>query len=165
MIESTSGLDPTKSTNMSDQFIPLASDFYVSPQITAKDIAQATELGVTLIISNRPDDEEPDQPQNAALEIAALAAGIKFERIPVDRRGVTKHHIEHFKKVMAEQEGPVLAFCRSGTRSTMLRAFVKASEGEAISDIVRQANSAGYDLYTIVPGLEAVAPEKRKRRR
>lgn len=147
------------------KFIELAEGFYVSPQITLDDIEAAKDMGIKLIISNRPDGEEPHQPLNQDLESAATIAGIKFSRIPVDARGIARHHMDDFKQVMEGQDGPILAFCRSGTRSTMLRAFVQANTGQPVSDIVREASVAGYDLYTIVPRLEAVVPEKRRARR
>ncbi|MEL6507833.1 MAG: TIGR01244 family sulfur transferase [Pseudomonadota bacterium] len=152
---------------MSEKFIPLTDDFYVSPQLTEGDISEAKNLGIGLIISNRPDGEEAGQPRNDDLAETAKALGIRFERIPVDQRGVSKHHIEHFKTVSADYSGKTLAFCRSGTRSTILRAFVRASEGDDINGLVREAAAAGYDLYTMVPGLEAISPKptpKPKRR-
>lgn len=150
---------------MSDKFKELTDGFYVSPQLSIEDIKDAKALGITLIISNRPDNEEPGQPLNNDLAEAAQQNDIAFARIPVDHRGVSKAHIEHFKQTTSEHEGPVLAFCRSGTRSTILRAFVRASEGDSVNGLVREAAAAGYDLYTIVPGLEAVAPDRRKAKR
>lgn len=150
--------------SMSDKFKALTDGFYVSPQIIADDIKEAKNLGIKLIISNRPDSEEPGQPLNASLAEAAKEQGIAFVNIPIDHRGVSKAHIEHFKQTLGNHEGPVLAFCRSGTRSTILRAFVRASEGDNVNGLVREASAAGYDLYTIVPGLEAVAPDRRNKK-
>jgi len=147
---------------MSDKFVRLADDFYVSPQISEADIADASALGIGLIISNRPDNEEPGQPANATLAAAAKAADLHYVEIPVDKRGIGRQHIDTLKQTLATQDGPVLAFCRSGTRSTMLRAYVRASEGDNINTILREAADAGYDLYTIMPGLEAVAPRRRR---
>ncbi len=145
-----------------NKFIGLADGFYVAPQLEDADIELAKNLGIKLIISNRPDHEEVGQPLNADLEKRAHTAGIRFVHIPVDSRGIGRHHMDDFKEALKDEKGPVLAFCRSGTRSTTLRAFVRASEGDVISDIVRQASDAGYELYTIVPRLEAVVPEKRR---
>ncbi len=147
---------------MSDRFVRLADGFYVSPQISETDIAEAKALGIGLIISNRPDDEEPGQPANAALAAAAEAANVRYVEIPVDKRGIGRYHIDTLKETLHTHDGPVLAFCRSGTRSTMLRAYVRASEGDNINTLLKEAADAGYDLYTIMPGLEAVAPRRRR---
>ncbi|MEO1708619.1 MAG: TIGR01244 family sulfur transferase [Pseudomonadota bacterium] len=144
---------------MSSKFKPLTDDFYVAPQLTEEDIAEAKALGIGLIIANRPDREEAGQPRHDDLAKVAKEHGIRFERIPVDQRGVSRHHIDHFKSVVADYTGKTLAFCRSGTRSTILRAFVRASEGDDINGLVREAMAAGYDLFTLVPGLEAVSPK------
>ena len=150
---------------MSDKFIPLAKGFFVAPQIDVDDVAAAKEMGIKLIISNRPDGEEIEQPLNEEIANAAKQLGIKFYHIPVDGRGIGKHHINDFKDAIEDHEGPILAFCRSGTRSTMVRAFYRASYGDVIADILEEASTAGYDLYTIVPSLEAVIPERRRKKR
>ncbi len=150
---------------MPEQFIKLANNFYVSPQITAEDVNVAKRMGVELIICNRPDGEEPNQPLKADIANAAQDLGIKFAFIPIDGRGVTRLHIEDFQKATKGNEGPVLAYCRSGTRSTMLRAFSRAVNGDIIAEIIGEASEAGYDLYTIAPSLEAVLPERRKKPR
>ncbi|HCK84218.1 MAG TPA: hypothetical protein DHW63_06795, partial [Hyphomonadaceae bacterium] len=65
------------------QFVPLADDYLVSPQIGPEDIAAAKALGVTLIINNRPDGEEFGQPKGAEIEAAAKAASLAYVAIPV----------------------------------------------------------------------------------
>jgi len=147
---------------MTDKFIALSKDFYVSPQLSAEDIAAAKALGIKLIISNRPDDEEDDQPTAKTIKATALENDIKFVHIPIDQKGVARAHIDLFKEATDSHEGPILAYCRSGTRSTMLRAFSEARDGKVVSEIVKEAADAGYDLYTITPGLEAVGPSRRR---
>jgi len=150
---------------MSTKFKALTDTFYVSPQLDVEDVESAKAMGIGLIISNRPDREEPGQPLNSDIAAAADKHGIAFATIPIDQRGVSKVHIEHFKDVVKDHKGKILAFCRSGTRSTILRAFVRASEGDNVNGLVREAAAAGYDLYTIVPGLEAVVPDRRQKGR
>ncbi len=151
---------------MSDKFTELAKDFYVTSQILPEDIEAAHALGITLIISNRPDNEEEGQPANSELEEKASELGIKFATIPVDRKGITLDHIDEFRNLTDDYEGSILAFCRSGTRSTTLRAYALANKGpDTVSEILVEAADAGYNLYPIAPGLEAVIPERRRVKR
>lgn len=128
------------------RFTPLAGDFYVSPQIRPADIAEAKALGVTLIINNRPDGEELGQPKGAEIEAAARAAGISYVAIPVSGMSIGSSQIDALDKAVAGNDGPVLAFCRSGTRSTVLRAYARARAGDPVDDIIREAAGAGYNI-------------------
>lgn len=128
------------------RFTPLAGDFYVSPQIRPEDIADAKALGVTLIINNRPDGEEFGQPNGAEIEAAARAAGVSYIAIPVSGMSIGSSQLNAFDKAIAGNDGPVLAFCRSGTRSTVLRAYARARAGDPVDDIIKDAAKAGYDI-------------------
>ena len=138
-------------------FITLAPDFLVSPQIDAADVMTARAEGVRLIINNRPDDEEPGPPTGAAIEAAAREAGIAYVAIPVGREGVTEAHLDAFDATLAAHEGLVLAYCRSGTRSTLVRAFARARGGEPAATIIAEAAVAGYDISGQRPVLESLA--------
>ncbi len=126
--------------------MPLADGFFVSPQIVAADVATAKARGVALIINNRPDGEELGQPAGAAIEAAARAAGIAYLAIPVGGAGISEGDLDAFDAAIAKANGSVLAFCRSGTRSTMLRAFARARAGENADAIIEEAMAAGYNL-------------------
>lgn len=142
---------------MAGKFIELADGFLVSPQIAPGDVAAAAARGVRLIINNRPDGEEPGQPEAADIAAAAGAAGIAFISIPVDGRGVGEDHLERFDAAIARADGPVLAYCRTGTRSTVLRALARARRGDDAGEIMSEAAAAGYNLSNIAPRLEALS--------
>lgn len=141
---------------MSDKFTPLRPGFSVAPQLSAADIAEAAQEGYTLIVNNRPDGEMFGQPSSADLEAAARAAGIAYAHIPVDRRGVTMSHISALKNALEEAGGKTLAFCRSGARSTVVQAYLAASEGRDPDAIIAEAAEAGYDIAGQRPALEAL---------
>jgi uncharacterized protein (TIGR01244 family) len=124
----------------------------VSPQIRPEDVAALKAQGFTAIINNRPDGESPDQPSNAAIEKAAHEAGLSYHFIPLGREGVSSDMIEQTKEVLEGSTGPVLAFCRSGTRSTTLWALSQAGKAPA-NEIVSAAAHAGYDMSHLVGHL------------
>ena len=117
----------------------------VSGQILPQDIASLKAAGFTTIINNRPDDESPDQPAGAEIEAAAKAAGLGYYAIPLGRDGVSPDMVEKTKAALEGSEGPVFAFCRSGTRSTTLWALSQAGEMDA-GEIISAAAAAGYDM-------------------
>jgi uncharacterized protein (TIGR01244 family) len=117
---------------------------FVAPrQIVATDIADAVAAGIRLIVNNRPDGEEPGQPRSAEIEAAARAAGLDYRHIPV-AGGFPKAQVEAMAQAL--EEGPVLIFCRSGTRSTCLWALARSSLGADADSLIRQAAAAGYDV-------------------
>lgn len=134
------------SAAQSDKFVPLSGKFFVSPQIGLADVTLAAEEGFALIVNNRPDGEMPGQPASADIAAAASAAGLGYVHIPVDGRGISMSHISALKKALEENGGKVLAFCRSGTRSAFLHAYLSASEGRAPEEIIAEAAAAGYDI-------------------
>lgn len=117
----------------------------VSCQIAPEDVAQAAAEGVSLIVNNRPDGEEPGQPSGAEIAAAAEAAGIAYRHIPV-AGGLAPDQVAAMGDALAGAEGKVLAFCRSGTRSTYLWALARASAGSDGAEIMARAAAAGYDL-------------------
>lgn len=142
---------------MSDKFITLADDFLVSPQISAADLEEAAALGVTLVINNRPDGEMIGQPKNAELEAAAKALGLKYVFIPVDGRGIGPDQLAAFDAAMSEPHGKTLAFCRTGTRSTLVRSYAAAKAGRPAEEIIAEAAAAGYDIRAHEPALRSFA--------
>jgi uncharacterized protein (TIGR01244 family) len=117
----------------------------VSGQILPADIASLKAAGFTTIINNRPDAEQPDQPAGAEIEAAAKAAGLAYYAIPLGREGVSPDMVEKTKAALEGSQGPVFAFCRSGTRSTTLWALSQAGEMDA-SEIISEAAEAGSDM-------------------
>ncbi|CAN5521246.1 TIGR01244 family sulfur transferase [soil metagenome] len=122
----------------------------VSPQIAVDDLDRAAREGFVLVINNRPDDEEPGQPSSAQIEAAAKAAGLDYVHVPV-RGGPTHDQVEAVRRAVEGAEGPVLAFCRSGTRSIITWSLGQAASGSADrATLVRQGADAGYDLAGIL---------------
>jgi len=142
---------------MSD-FRKLTDNFYASPQIGPADIAEAAAQGITLVVNNRPDGEAPDEPQGAEIEAAARAAGLDYIAIPVSSAGFSAPQVTALRDAVARSEGPVLGYCRSGTRSTFLWSLLQASEGGDHEQIAATAGQAGYDISPIRPAMAAMAP-------
>lgn len=117
----------------------------VSGQITPADVATLKAAGFVAIVNNRPDGEAPDQPGNDEIAAAAKDAGLDFHFIPMGRQGVTPEMVEGTRDVLDNAGGPVLCFCRTGTRSTTLWALSQAGRLPA-DEIVSAAANAGYDM-------------------
>jgi uncharacterized protein (TIGR01244 family) len=117
----------------------------VSGQILPEDVQALKDAGFVAIINNRPDGESPDQPPGAAIEAAAMAAGLEYYAIPLGREGVSPEMVEKTKAALQGSKGPVFCFCRSGTRSTTLWALSQAGEMDA-GEIISEAAGAGYDM-------------------
>ncbi|MDP1533786.1 MAG: TIGR01244 family sulfur transferase [Rubrivivax sp.] len=107
---------------------PVADDVFVAPQLTPEAMAQAAGAGFRSIINNRPDFEHgPDQPTHAAIEAAARAAGLEYRFLPVAGGYQSPQEIAAFAALLAELPRPILAFCRSGARSTRLYVAAQSS--------------------------------------
>ena len=126
--------------------------FSVAPQIAPADVEAAKAQGFVKLINNRPDGEVPGQPTSAEMEAAARAAGLAYVHIPFVGRPTT----EQAEAVAREAEaagGPVLAFCRSGTRSITAWSLGQAQAGRlAPGELVGLAAGAGYDLSPVLGG-------------
>lgn len=129
----------------------------VSPQISKGEVADAVALGVTLIVNNRPDEEEAGQPAGEAIARAAAGAGLAYTAIPVTHAGFSHPQIDAMVVALDQAQGPVLAYCRSGTRSTYLWALARAKMGDHPAVLAEKAEAAGYDLRPIRPMLDALA--------
>ena len=121
----------------------------VSPQITPAQVAEAAAQGFTFIINNRPENEEPGQPTAAEIEAAAKAAGLGYVAIPITPGRFGETEITAMSAALAAATGPVLAFCRSGTRSTLVWALARGQAGDGFDLLARKAAEAGYDLSPI----------------
>jgi uncharacterized protein (TIGR01244 family) len=100
---------------------PIAPDVCVAPQLTPAAMAEAAALGFRSVVNNRPDFEHgPDQPTSAQIEAAARAAGLEYRHLPVDGGYQSPEEIAAMAGLLAELPRPLLAFCRSGARSTRL---------------------------------------------
>lgn len=144
---------------MSD-FRTLSADYSVAPQITLEDVAEAKAAGFAMIVNNRPDGEEPAAPQGDEIAHAAAAEGLAYAAIPVGHAGFSHPQLDALDTLLADATGPILAYCRSGTRSTHLWALTRARAGDDVDAIVEAAANAGYDLSGLRPMMDALAGEK-----
>lgn len=141
---------------MSD-FRTLTENMLVSPQLTLDDVNAAAAMGVSMIVNNRPDGEEPSAPQGDAIAAAAAAAGLNYVAIPVGHSGFSEPQVDALIAAIDQAEGPILAYCRSGTRSTFLWALAAAKQGEDPDTIVRAALQGGYDVSPIRAMIDMLA--------
>ncbi len=118
----------------------------VAPQISVADVAEAKRQGFVHIVNNRPDGEQPGQPTAAEMRAAAEAAGLGYSEIPITHAGFTQAQVDAMGEALAKAKGPVLAYCRSGTRSTYVWALARAAAGDAPADLNAKAAAAGYDI-------------------
>ncbi len=98
----------------------LNAQLAVSPQLQLSDIDDIRTKGFRMIINNRPDAEAPGQPSSDALEHEATRVGLRYAYIPIIPDEMTDHDVAEFAQAVSEAGGPVLAFCRTGNRSTQL---------------------------------------------
>ncbi len=129
----------------------------VAPQIAVEQVAEIAAAGFKTIVNNRPDDEDAGQPSGDAIRAAAEAAGLKYVAIPVTHAGFSHPQIDAMTQALTDSDGPVLAYCRSGTRSCNLWALAAAKAGRNPNLLLAQAEDAGYDLRGIRPMLDALA--------
>jgi len=129
----------------------------VAPQIAVEQVADIAAAGFKTIVNNRPDDEDAGQPSGAAIQAAAEAVGLKYVSIPVTHAGFSHPQIDAMTQALTDSDGPVLAYCRSGTRSCNLWALAAAKAGRNPNLLLAQAEDAGYDLRGIRPMLDALA--------
>jgi sulfide:quinone oxidoreductase len=132
----------------------ISPELAVSPQISPADVGVAAAQGFRSIVCNRPEGEGDGQPSTTAIRAAAEAHGMGFADIPVASGKVTDADARAFAQALAELPGPVLAYCRTGTRSVTLWALAKAPRLSADA-IQAAAQEAGYDLSALRPRLEA----------
>ncbi len=139
------------------EFRHLTESFLASGQIEPATMAAAKEQGVGLIVNNRPDGEAPGQPAGVEIERAAQAAGIAYRSIPVGPGGFGPPQVEAMIEALDTAQGKVLAFCRTGTRSTLLWALAQARCGGDPGEIAEIAAQAGYDVAPVRPAMESLA--------
>ena len=100
---------------------PLSPDLSVAPQLGPEAMAPVAQAGFKSVINNRPDFEGgPNQPTNASIEAAAKAAGLAYAFLPVASSYQSPEEVARFAELLATLPRPILAFCRSGTRSGKL---------------------------------------------
>lgn len=132
-------------------FRKLTDEVCASPQISLAEVAEAKAMGFAMIVNNRPEDESDDQTPGAEIESAARAAGMDYCAIPVTHAGFSEGQVTAMAKALSEAKGPVLAYCRSGTRSIVTWSLGQAISGARPRDeLVRLGAAAGYHLAPVL---------------
>lgn len=131
-------------------------NYAVSPQIDIADLAAIKQAGFVAIINNRPDVEIPEDLQHDAMSAAAAAAGLGYTVNPVTHAGLNMDMVETQMTAIETAGGPVLAYCASGTRSSIVWSLGQA--GKMPTDAIIEATAkAGYDLAGLAPRIDALA--------
>lgn len=135
----------SKVENM-DRIAQLEDNVFVASQLTEDDIASAAGRGIRSIVCNRPDGEADDQISHAVAQEAARRAGLEFRNIPVANHDVTEDGpVSAQADALGSLPGPILFYCRSGNRSTILWAQASAARLGA-DTVIDRATTAGYNI-------------------
>ena len=131
----------------------LTDDLSASPQVFTTDLEAVRNAGFKAIVCNRPDGESADQPNFGEIERAANAIGVQAHYLPAEPGKVTDEQGVAFGALMATLPKPVLAYCRTGTRSTTMWALAQANKID-LPEILDRSRKAGYDLSGLVRRIE-----------
>ncbi len=134
----------------------ITPDYAVSAQIAPEDMATLAAEGFSTVINNRPDDEVPPELQSDAMRAAAEAAGLTYVGNPVVNGAMTMDMVVQQAEAMSRAQGPVFAYCRSGTRSSIVWALSQAGKAPT-EDLLSAAGNAGYDLGGLAGQIDALA--------
>ncbi|TVS02552.1 MAG: TIGR01244 family phosphatase [Rhodobacteraceae bacterium] len=124
---------------------PLTDSYAVSPQITPEDVAAIAEAGYTTVVCNRPDGEIPPEVQSHAIRAAVEAAGLRFVENPVVGGAITLDNVSDQARAMNDSAGPVLAYCASGNRSSIVWALSQAGK-QPTDELIAIPARFGYAL-------------------
>ena len=134
----------------------LSPHYSVAPQIAVADVATIAEAGFKSVICNRPDQENLETHQIAAIKAEVIAAGLEFAENVFAPSTFGPDKIQRQSELLQELPSPVLAYCASGTRCSIVWAFAHASSMD-IDSILTATTSAGYQLSHLRPQLESTA--------
>lgn len=134
----------------------ITDTYTVAPQLEPGDMAALAAQGVTTVICNRPDGENPAPLQAAAMQAAAEAAGLSFVFNPVVGGQLTMDNVEEQRDAIDGSDGPVVAYCASGNRSTIVWALGQAGDLPT-DEIIARGEKWGYQLEWLRPQIEALA--------
>ncbi|SFT59818.1 TIGR01244 family sulfur transferase [Sedimentitalea nanhaiensis] len=135
---------------------PLSPRYLVSPQISVEDVSALVDAGIVLVICNRPDQEVPPSHQAQAIGAAVRSAGIRFEALPLTHQTMTAQNVARQRELIESSDGPVLAYCASGTRSSVVWALGQAGT-QSVDEILTCTAAAGYQLDGLRPTLEQLS--------
>ena len=126
----------------------IIEDYVVSDQITEEDLEQLKEAGFKTIFCNRPDNEEQNQVTVKSIQDKAIESGLNFIHQPVIGGQISQNDIDEFSDHYDDAEKPIFAYCRTGTRSSMLWALSESGK-RSIDEILRLTSAAGYNLSNL----------------
>ena len=126
------------------KIVKLSESVAVSEQITPENVADIAAAGYKVLVNNRPDGEEANQPSNADIAAAAQAAGMEYHYMPITAGNFPGPDFGRMRNLLDDRVRPVLAFCRSGTRCTNL--WVASRDDKSMEQARAQARQLGYDL-------------------
>jgi sulfide:quinone oxidoreductase len=129
---------------------PITPNLSVSEQVLPQDIAALAAAGFKSVICNRPDGEGADQPSFSEIKAAAMAAGMQAAYLPIVSGKVSDADALAFGAAMDSLPKPILAYCRTGTRSTTLWSLSEGGRGRPLPDIIAATKAAGYDMAGVV---------------
>jgi len=134
---------------MAPQLFPLGPELSVAGRLDRADIDALARAGVRTIINNRPDGEDPGQLPAAEARRLAEAHGIAYHHIPITAATLSRADVDVFAAAMRDGPGPVVAHCRSGTRSTLLWALTRMREGANTLSLIAEAAQHGIDIASL----------------
>lgn len=126
----------------------IIDDYVVSDQITEEDIEQLKAAGFKTIFCNRPDNEEQNQVTVKSIQDKAIESGLNFIHQPVIGGQISQNDIDQFSDYYDAAEKPIFAYCRTGTRSSMLWALSESGK-RSIDEILQLTSAAGYNLSNL----------------
>ncbi len=140
------------------QLIPIDERTVIAGQLHPADLAQAAAAGVKAIVNNRPDGESWGQPKTKDLAEAAAGLGMAYVDLPFTAPpSIQPTQVAALARLLDETDGRVLAFCRSGLRSSIILAAAMAARGTPLMEVLAKTAKAGYDLRQAAPLLEHLA--------
>jgi uncharacterized protein (TIGR01244 family) len=134
----------------------IAPGLFVAAQLKADDVAQLAEEGFRTIINNRPDGEESAQPTAAVIRDEAKHHDIAYVYQPVSTSAIGAKDVAEFERNVADSAKPIIAHCRSGTRTYLMWATSQALKGKDPAALVTEAAAKGYDLKALPALVERV---------
>jgi len=134
---------------MSPQLVSLGPGLSVSGRLDGPDIEALARAGVRTIINNRPDGEDQGQLQAAEARRIAEAHGLAYHHIPITAATLSRADVDAFAASLRDAPAPVVAHCRSGTRSTLLWALSRMREGADPLALVAEAARHGIDIASL----------------
>ncbi|XXQ68076.1 TIGR01244 family sulfur transferase [Neisseriaceae bacterium B1] len=139
----------------------IADYLYVSKQLDERIAKRAAQYEIKTVICNRPDDEEPGQPNFETVKEWLNKYGIEnVIYMPVVMNGIDDSALEEFKETVAKSPAPILAYCRTGTRCAMMWALNQVKRGVEVNSVIKAAELANINLE---PHREKLETEYQKR--